>query len=156
MNGRLNPEMPDHKAQIDTLASLMQEFRLSEATLQTDGFGVTLRRQSKPVTRVVSEESGSVEHDVYSDEPMATPVAAAPAGIPINSPMTGIYYAAPSPGSPVFVKVGDEVTAGQVIGLIEAMKVFNEIPSPMSGTVVRIVADAGSVVQHGDPILYVE
>jgi acetyl-CoA carboxylase biotin carboxyl carrier protein len=148
--------MPDHKAQIDTLASLMQEFRLSEATLQLDGFGVTLRRQSKPVTRVASEDSSVVEHDDYHEEPTAAPVAAAPAGMPINSPMTGIYYSAPSPGSPVFVKVGDEVTAGQVIGLIEAMKVFNEIPSPMSGTVVRIVAEAGTVVQHGDPILFVE
>ena len=68
--------------------------------------------------------------------------------------MTGIYYSAPSPGSPPFVKEGDSVSAGQVIGLIEAMKVFNEIPAPTSGVVSKIVAESGQLVNFGDPLLY--
>jgi acetyl-CoA carboxylase biotin carboxyl carrier protein len=69
--------------------------------------------------------------------------------------MAGIFYGAPSPGSPPFVQEGDTVAAGQIIGLIEAMKVFNEIPSPVSGTVKRLVAENGAVVGVGDALLLI-
>lgn len=69
--------------------------------------------------------------------------------------MNGIYYGAPSPSSPPFVRVGETVSAGQVVGLIEAMKVFNEIVSPVSGTVDRIVAESGQLVEPGAPLLYI-
>jgi acetyl-CoA carboxylase biotin carboxyl carrier protein len=69
--------------------------------------------------------------------------------------MGGIFYAAPSPGAPPFVKVGDEVTQGQIVGLIEAMKVFNEIPASTSGTVIELVAEPGQVVQIGETLLLV-
>jgi acetyl-CoA carboxylase biotin carboxyl carrier protein len=144
------------RSQIDSLAELMQEFRLSEATWCVDGFSVRLSRKKKAVLAAASE---AVEVGVgdFDESPLAAAaVPAAAVGTPISSPMTGIYYGAPSPGSPAFVKPGDTVTAGQVIGLIEAMKVFNEIPSPVSGTVSRIVAESGNVVQLGDPILFVD
>ena len=69
--------------------------------------------------------------------------------------MTGIYYAGSNPSSPPFAKEGDTVTAGQVIGLIEAMKVFNEIPSPVSGTVLEVVAQSGQLVNPGDILMYI-
>jgi acetyl-CoA carboxylase biotin carboxyl carrier protein len=69
--------------------------------------------------------------------------------------MTGIYYSAPSPQSPQFVKVGDTVEAGQVVALIEAMKVFNEIVTPVSGTISAIKAESGQLVQPGEPLLFV-
>ena len=144
------------RSQIDSLAELMQEFRLSEATWRVDGFSVSINRRKKSVLRAPSELI-ETERPVGEDAEISVPVApAAIQGTPIASPMTGIYYGAPSPGSPAFVKVGDSVTAGQVIGLIEAMKVFNEIPSPTSGTVAKIVAESGNVVQLGDPILFIE
>jgi biotin carboxyl carrier protein len=141
------------QGQIDTLADLMQEFRLAEAALRLDGLSVTLRRRRKsaPVVSTTSVE----EFDVDERPIELAPIVAA-TGTPIASPMTGIYYGAPSPGSPAFVKPGDAVTAGQVIGLIEAMKVFNEIPAPISGTVARIVAESGNVVQLGEAILFLE
>ena len=141
------------QGQIDTLADLMLEFRLAEAALRLDGLSVTLRRRRKsaPVVSTTSVE----EFDVDERPIEIAPVAAA-IGTPIASPMTGIYYGAPSPGSPPFVKPGDAVTAGQVIGLIEAMKVFNEIPAPISGTVARIAAESGNVVQLGEAILFLE
>lgn len=76
-------------------------------------------------------------------------------GTPISSPMTGIYYSAASPGSPPFVKEGDTIQAGQTVGLIEAMKVFNEITATISGKVVKVVAESGQLVQPGDPLIYV-
>jgi acetyl-CoA carboxylase biotin carboxyl carrier protein len=84
--------------------------------------------------------------------PVAAPVQA---GTPISSPMMGIYYAASSPSADPYVREGDTVTAGQVIGLIEAMKVFNEIQSTVSGTVKKIVAEGGDIVNPGDPLMYI-
>ena len=74
----------------------------------------------------------------------------------ILAPMTGVYYTAPSPTSPPFVHPGDIVHVGQVVALIEAMKVFNEIQSEVSGRVVEVVAVNGEVVHKGDVLIRVE
>jgi acetyl-CoA carboxylase biotin carboxyl carrier protein len=76
--------------------------------------------------------------------------------LPVLSPMTGVYYSTPSPTSPPFVHHGDILHVGQVIALIEAMKVFNEIQSEVAGRVVEIVAINGDVVQKGDALMRVE
>jgi len=76
--------------------------------------------------------------------------------LPVLTPMTGVYYSAPSPTSPPFVHPGDIVHVGQVIALIEAMKVFNEIQSEVAGRVVEIVAINGDVVHRGDALLRVK
>jgi acetyl-CoA carboxylase biotin carboxyl carrier protein len=74
----------------------------------------------------------------------------------VLAPMTGVYYSAPSPTSPPFVHPGDIVDVGQVVTLIEAMKVFNEIQSEVAGRVVEIVAVNGDVVHKGDVLIRVE
>jgi acetyl-CoA carboxylase biotin carboxyl carrier protein len=75
---------------------------------------------------------------------------------PVLSPMTGVYYASASPTSPVFVNIGEIIHVGQVVALVEAMKVFNEITTEISGRVVAIIATNGNVVQKGDVLLRVE
>ncbi len=75
---------------------------------------------------------------------------------PIIAPLTGVYYATPSPAEPPFVSVGDVVRAGQVVALIEAMKVFNEVQAEVVGRVTTIVASNGNVVQKGDVLLRLE
>lgn len=70
--------------------------------------------------------------------------------------MVGIYYASPSPDDPPFVVTGDRIQVGQTIGLIEAMKVFSEIPSDIAGRVVEVAAANGDLVQLGQALLYVE
>jgi acetyl-CoA carboxylase biotin carboxyl carrier protein len=82
--------------------------------------------------------------------------AAAPSGPVVNAPLTGIFYAAPSPGAPAFISVGSIVAVGQPIGLIEAMKLFNEIKSDKAGRVVRIIAQDGLLVKAKTPIIEVE
>lgn len=148
----------DLKERIDQLAGLMDEFKLSEAELSADGFRIAFKKRAKPAPVVVAGTEAAEAHfqELFELEAQEEAVEdAKPAGIPITSPMTGIYYSAPSPGSPPFVKEGDTVTAGQVIGLIEAMKVFNEIPAPTSGTVGQIMAESGQLVNLGDPLMYV-
>jgi acetyl-CoA carboxylase biotin carboxyl carrier protein len=91
--------------------------------------------------------------------------AAAPAGgqaarvdrsVAVVAPLTGVYYSAASPTSPAFVNVGDSIHVGQVVALIESMKVFNEVMAEVSGRVVALVATTGNVVQKGETLLRVE
>ena len=74
----------------------------------------------------------------------------------VLAPLTGIFYVAPAPDASPYVRPGDRVEAGQVIGLIEAMKLFNEIKSDVSGKVVRIAAENGTLVKAKQPLLEVE
>ena len=92
-----------------------------------------------------------------SDASTETSAAPAPAsGVFVNAPLTGIFYAAASPGADPMVKVGDTVAVGQPIGLIEAMKLFNEIKSDKAGRVARVVAENGRIVKSKTPIIELE
>lgn len=143
--------MSEFKERIDALAALMEEYRLTEAALEDGTFRVAFRRHAKPAAAVAAATPVETLPEVMEE----APVIEAPVGTPVTTPMGGIYYDAPSPTSSPFVKVGDMVTTGQIVGLIEAMKVFNEIPSPVSGVVKKLVAEAGSVVALGDALLLV-
>jgi acetyl-CoA carboxylase biotin carboxyl carrier protein len=74
----------------------------------------------------------------------------------VRAPLTGIFYGAPSPGATPYVAVGDHVSVGQIIGLIEAMKLFNEIKSDLAGRVVRVCADNGQLVKAKQALIEVE
>ena len=87
----------------------------------------------------------------------AAPAAAAPVveekkNHVVKSPIVGTFYEAPSPGSPPFVKVGDTVEVGQVLCIVEAMKLMNEIESDMAGEIVEKIASAGQPVEYGQPL----
>ena len=74
----------------------------------------------------------------------------------VKAPLTGVWYSSPAPGSAPFVAVGREVAVGQVIGLIEAMKLFNEIKSDLAGRVVRVIPESGALVKAKQPLIEVE
>ena len=74
----------------------------------------------------------------------------------VTAPLTGVWYAAPSPGARPYVGEGDEIHGGQVVGLIEAMKLFNEIKSDVSGTVARILVETGTLVKRKQPLLEID
>lgn len=97
--------------------------------------------------------------------PAAQPVSSAPAAVPaspvaepeeelhmVKSPIVGTFYESPAPGSPPFVKPGDVVQAGQILCIIEAMKLMNEIESDASGEIVKILASNGKPVEYGQPL----
>jgi acetyl-CoA carboxylase biotin carboxyl carrier protein len=100
---------------------------------------------------------------VQTPSAMPAPAAAAPAAEPkadnlitIKSPMVGTFYRTPNPDSPMFVNVGDEVKPGKVVCIIEAMKLFNEIESEVSGRIVKILVDNASPVEYDQPLFLVE
>ena len=147
----------DIEQQADELAALMKEFRLLEASLAGEDYKITFKK--KLTQRVVAQapelsifEQNMSDHG-GEEEPIPAPVAEK--GTPVLSPMTGIFFTSSSPSAPAFIKEGDVVTAGQVIGLIEAMKVFNDVPSPLNGTVLKIKASNGQVVNLGDPLVVI-
>jgi acetyl-CoA carboxylase biotin carboxyl carrier protein len=78
-----------------------------------------------------------------------------PGLVAVTTPLSGIFYAAPAPGEPPYVQEGDEVEPGQVVGLVEAMKVFNEIHTEVGGTVVAVLVTTGQLVQAGQTLLKV-
>ncbi len=79
-----------------------------------------------------------------------------PSGVPVLAPMAGIFYRRPSPDADTFCEEGDRVEAGQVVGLIEVMKLFNEITAPVSGVISRFVADNGDRVEAEQPLIYIQ
>lgn len=149
----------DHlKRQITELAEIMDEFRLAEAEFESDGHRIAFRRSHAPTLAVptAASDAAPIEFELQAFEDAPAPAQPeVQAGTPVTSPMTGIFYTAQNPNSPPFVKEGATVAAGEVVGLIEAMKVFNEITATSSGTVLKIVAESGQLVQPGDPLLYI-
>lgn len=148
------------KAKVDELAELMDKFQLSQAELAGEDWRVAFKKRSAVTTTVAQTVvSASAEHEDDAEDSqtgVSSPQAMeAPKGTPVSSPMTGIYYTSSSPSAPPFVKEGEPVSAGQVVGLIEAMKVFNEIIAPTSGRVTKINATNGQIVNPGDVLLYI-
>ena len=144
--------MDDLLSKIDDLAELMEEFGLEKAELRGEDWLVGFDK-SPPANGQGATAFGAAMPTALprpKKKKIATPV-----GTPVSSPMTGIFYTAPSPGAPPYCKVGETVSAGQVVGMIEAMKVFNEIVAPTAGTVTAIKADSGQLVQPGDPLIYI-
>jgi acetyl-CoA carboxylase biotin carboxyl carrier protein len=141
---------------IDRLAALLDRSDLTELEVEAGETALVLR---KPNAVPVAQSVPAAIPAAISDETGTAAVAVAEPGTfrqSVRAPLTGIYYASPSPGSPPYIQVGGEVAIGQIVGLIEAMKLFNEIKSDIAGRVVRIVAESGQLVKAKQPLIEVE
>jgi acetyl-CoA carboxylase biotin carboxyl carrier protein len=148
---------------IDRLAALLDRSDLTELEVEAGGTGLVLRKPAALAPAVVATPSGSSASTTTDGGSAATgesPTAgrdpAASAKPSVKAPLTGIFYASPAPGSAPYVTAGGEVAVGQIIGLIEAMKLFNEIKSDLAGRVVRVVAESGALVKAKQPLIEVE
>jgi acetyl-CoA carboxylase biotin carboxyl carrier protein len=148
---------------IDRLAALLDRTELTELEVQVGATGLVLRKPSAlaPVAPVaVPAGASSAASGAGAEASAATPAPAADAGPParpaVMAPLTGIWYGSPAPGSAPYVNLGGEVAVGQVIGLIEAMKLFNEIKSDKAGRVVKINAEDGKLVRAKQPLIEVD
>jgi acetyl-CoA carboxylase biotin carboxyl carrier protein len=149
-------------ALIDRLAALLDRSDLTELEVESGGTGLVLRKPSAlaPITvaNVAATSPAATTLTVPSSgEPSAAGREPATQAKPsVKAPLTGIYYASPAPCSAPYVSVGGEVAVGQIIGLIEAMKLFNEIKSDLAGRVVRVVPESGTLVKAKQPLIEVE
>ena len=146
--------------EIRTLIDLMKKNGVAVFKMEREGFKITLKTAGAvgPAQYVTNQPVFSVSEPaalpaITSEAPAAPSApAAATGGIEIKSPMVGTFYSAPSPESPAFLTVGQQVTPDTVVCIIEAMKVMNEVKAEVSGVVTEICAENGKPVQFGQPL----
>ncbi|HBJ33915.1 MAG TPA: acetyl-CoA carboxylase biotin carboxyl carrier protein [Planctomycetaceae bacterium] len=141
------------------LIELMESHDLTEINLRQGSEKVQLRRGAEQVFAAPAPTVAAPQP--VAPSPAASAVAAGPVAdganiVTIKAPMVGTFYARPNPQSETFVKVGQRISADTVICIIEAMKVFNEIPAEISGQVVSVLADDQQAVDFGRPLFKVD
>lgn len=147
-------EGPSLARQIHDLASALRNTDVGELDLTEDGVRIYIKRQLEPTVLAPRAPRPSARREGYQEnEPDAPPPDP---GAAILAPLTGMFYTASSPSAPDFISIGGTVQAGQVVCIVEAMKVFNEIKSEISGVVTTIVAQNGQLVQKGEPLIRVK
>ena len=155
--------------QIQELIKMVNESNIGEVSIEQKDFSITIKQKEQNVQMVAAP----MQAPFYNQMPQAqaqpqaqapAPAAAAPAKseaapsntITIKSPMIGTFYRRPSPDKPNFVEVGDEVSPGKVVCIIEAMKLFNEIESEVKGKIVKVLVEDASPVEYDQPLFLVE
>jgi acetyl-CoA carboxylase biotin carboxyl carrier protein len=138
---------------IDRLGALLERSDLAELEVVAGETGIVLRKPAAPAPSAPAAVAPAAGADPTGGAAVTAPVSTAKM---VRAPLTGIFYAAPSPASPPYVTVGHRIKVGDVIGLIEAMKLFNEIKSDQAGRVVRMVAESGKLVKAKQPLIEVE
>lgn len=146
---------------IRELIESLDKSHLDRIELRTDGFQLLLERNRPAAVTLAAGAAPAAG-------PVAVPVQAAPAAEPaaaqepeqkgnlVKSPIVGTFYVSPSPDKPAFISVGDHVGKGDVLCIIESMKLMNEITSEYSGTVTEILVENGKPVEFGQPLLRIE
>ena len=158
--------------QIQELIKMINKSNIGEVSIEEKGFKLTIKQKEEPVQQLIAAPMQA--------QPMATlaapsiaavaqaPAAAAadksvkaaeaPAGntVTIKSPMIGTFYRSSSPDKPPFAGVGDEIAPGKVVCIIEAMKLFNEIESEVSGKIIKVLVEDASPVEYDQPLFLVE
>lgn len=151
---------------VKALAEAIEDSEVSELDLTEDGVRILIKRHQAPVVLTSPAEArttarrGTSHRRAHANG--ASPAssgkgASAPEpGVAVVAPLTGVFYSAPSPNSPPFVQPGEPIQPGQVVCIVEAMKVFNEIKAEVSGTIAAILPKDGQLVQKGDALIRVK
>lgn len=156
--------------QVQELIKLVNNSNIGEVTVEQKDFKITIKQKEEHFTQVMA---ASLSNTLPAALPQQAPQAALPAApaeekpkaasaqessnlITIKSPMIGTFYRRPSPDKPDFVEIGDDVSPGKVVCIIEAMKLFNEIESEVKGKIVKVLVEDASPVEYDQPLFLVE
>lgn len=154
--------------QIQELVKLINKTSIAEITIEEDGSKITIKQKKDPSQKIYTQSAPSQSYNPPAPSPVAAaantaPPASAPAAVPkpdnlvtIKSPMIGTFYRQAGPEKPILINVGDEVTPGKVVCIIEAMKLFNEIESEIKGTIVKVLVEDASPVEYDQPLFLVD
>ena len=161
--------MSDKKSKFDTdlirdLAAIIKESDLGEIEIEDDDLRIRVsRHEPAPVSIAAPVAAAPVVAPQTPVTAAAPAAAAAPAEAPsadysdaVTSPMVGTVYLSPEPGAAVFIKEGDTVNEGQTLLLVEAMKTFNPVTAPKSGTISKIIVADAQPVEFGEPLVVIE
>ncbi len=151
-------QLPVDEEAIRTLARILAETGLTEIEVASGDSRVRVARMPAPAPAAAPPAAAPSTAALAAAAPSAPPTAEDDAAHPgaVTSPMVGIAFLSPEPGSPPYVTQGQQVQAGQTLLLIEAMKTFNQIKAPRAGTVGRILVGSGSPVEYGEALMIVE
>ncbi len=158
--------------EIQSLIKFVAKSGASEVKLETDDIKITIRTGSHGSHETTYVQSIPMAQAPIAQQPMAPPAQSEAPAVPsqpakedasddskyitIKSPIIGTFYRKPSPDKPVFVEVGDSISSGDVLCVIEAMKLFNDIESEVSGTIVKVLVDDSSPVEFDQPLFLVD
>jgi acetyl-CoA carboxylase biotin carboxyl carrier protein len=158
--------------QIQELIKMVNKSNIGELTVEQKDFRITIKQKEEHVTQLVSTpiQTAPVQVPVIQAAPQqqtqAAPAAEKPKQpqaeisadtyVTIKSPMIGTFYRRSGPDKPSFIEVGDDVTPGKIVCIIEAMKLFNEIESEVSGKIVKVLVEDASPVEYDQPLFLVE
>ena len=144
-----------NQREIRRLADLLRDYGLTEVEVEREGVRIRLRRD------LAAAPSTSPAIPASSAAPTPSGIAATPSAseahlLTIEAPMVGTFYRSPSPDAQPFVRDGDRVKKGQVVCIIEAMKLMNEIESKVAGRVVKVLVENAQPVEYGQPLILLE
>lgn len=159
--------------QIQELIKMINKSNIGEVTIEEKGFKLTIKQKEEPAQHVYaasvpqpmsmpqqpSQGLPATNSSGGASSASEKPKTSEPASdnyITIKSPMIGTFYRSQGPGKPPFIEVGDEITPGKVVCIIEAMKLFNEIESEVKGRIVKVLAEDASPVEYDQPLFLVE
>ncbi len=154
--------------QIQELVKLINKTNIGEITIEEEGVKITVKQKKDPVQNIIAGSNASPVYSSAPNQQAAPAVSAIPVApklpaepkedkfLTIKSPMIGTFYRQAGPGKPIFVSVGDEVTSGKVVCIIEAMKLFNEIESEIKGKIVKVLVEDASPVEYDQPLFLVD
>ena len=145
---------------IKKLAKNIEEHNLSEITVEVNGTKLTMKKEEikqETVTTNIKymEQPAVISKDITIEKTESSPEDIIE-GQEIISPMVGTYYSAPSPDSDDFVKIGDKIEVGDTVCIVEAMKMMNEVKSPVAGTIVALKSENGKAIKKGDVLFLVK
>ncbi|MGH8159875.1 MAG: acetyl-CoA carboxylase biotin carboxyl carrier protein [Rhodanobacter sp.] len=143
---------------IKKLIDLLEESNLAELEIKEGEEVVRLSRVPKNTAPIAAAPVAVAAAPIAAAPTAAAveaPAAALPAGNVVKAPMVGTFYASATPGTPAFVKVGQQVKAGETLGIIEAMKMFNQIEADVAGTVQAILVENGQPVEFDEPMFVI-
>jgi acetyl-CoA carboxylase biotin carboxyl carrier protein len=151
--------------QIQELIKFVSRSGVNEVAIEQESFKITIKTNQAPVYVNAAIPAPAIAQPTASAPVAAQPAEAKPTGAPaedtskyitVKSPMIGTFYRSSSPDKPSFANVGDEISIGKVVCIIEAMKLFNEIESEVSGRIVKVLVDNASPVEYDQPLFLVE
>lgn len=148
--------------EIKNMIDFIAKSGLAEVNIETEAFKIKVKRDAEGTVVAAPQPVALPAAPAAAPAPAAEAPASTPAAddtsnyVEITSPMIGTFYRSPKPEDPSFVNVGDQVSVGDKVCIVEAMKLFNEIESEVSGTIVKVLVENASPVEYGQPLFLVD